>query len=287
MASILCIETGTDVCSVALALGGRTATLRESAAVRDHARMLAPFIEETLAEAGVVPAALDAVAVSMGPGSYTGLRIGVSLAKGMCYALGIPLIGVGSLLSLATVASERRQRDSLNLSTNHMSVRGPEQNADSDSHDGVPEGFRDTLLCPMIDARRMEVYAGVFDMALNPLSPVAAHIITADSFREFIPGSPDSSGISGGPVSPHPGDASGGESGAASGGHFTIFGDGAAKCVGILPPQVEYIDVQASAQGLIAAAEAACAAGRFEDVAYFEPFYLKDFVVTTTRKRFW
>jgi len=265
MASILCIETGTDVCSVALALGGRTATLRESAAVRDHARMLAPFIEETLAEAGVVPAALDAVAVSMGPGSYTGLRIGVSLAKGMCYALGIPLIGVGSLLSLATVAKEKI-----------LAADG-----------GSPEGFRDTLLCPMIDARRMEVYAGVFDMALNPLSPVAAHIITADSFREFIPGSPDSSGISGGPVSPHPGDASGGESGAASGGHFTIFGDGAAKCVGILPPQVEYIDVQASAQGLIAAAEAACAAGRFEDVAYFEPFYLKDFVVTTTRKRFW
>jgi len=228
MALILCIETSTDICSVAIARGGRVVALCESAAARDHARSLGPLVERALREAQVAPAALDAVAVSKGPGSYTGLRIGVSLAKGVCYALGIPLIGVGSLRSLARVALE--------------SLPDPEN----------------SLLCPMIDARRMEVYAQIFDWRLEPLSPVEAHIIDTESFSQFRP---------------------------HGGGEFLIFGDGALKCASTLAPRARYIDVKTSASGLVADAEVAFEAGRFEDTAYFEPFYLKDFVVTTTRKK--
>lgn len=266
MALILCIETGTDICSVALARDGRLLALHEGAAQRDHARSLAPFVDRALCGAGVAPGELDAVAVSKGPGSYTGLRIGVSFAKGMCYALGIPLIGVGSLLSLAAVAREQILEDTdaengrlvshglTATSRDRPSLRSPQ----SAATEATP--LDNTLLCPMIDARRMEVYAGVFDWRLDPLSPVEAHIIDAGSFSQFR---------------------------LAAGGEFLIFGDGAAKCAEALAPRARYIEVKPSARGLIAAAHAAFDAGTFEDTAYFEPFYLKDFVVTTTRKKLW
>lgn len=235
MALILCIETGTDTCSVALARDGQLVALCESAADRDHARNLGPYIDRALQMADLSVSQLDAVAVSKGPGSYTGLRIGVSLAKGMCYALDIPLVSVGSLRSLAAMAVEEF------------------------SNGGFPlADMERTLLCPMIDARRMEVYAGVFDWWLNPLSPVGAHIIDAESFSEFEP---------------------------EEGGEFIIFGDGAAKCAGVLSHRARYVDVKPSAHGLIADAQAAFDAARFEDTAYFEPFYLKDFVVTTRTTR--
>lgn len=233
MALILCIETATGVCSAALARDGELISLRESSEGRNHARNLGVYVHELLDSCDVSADDLDAVAVSSGPGSYTGLRIGVSLAKGICYASDIPLIAVDSLRSLAAVALEDHDAGILDI----------------DDIDSV-------MLCPMIDARRMEVYAEVFDTHLNTLSPVEAHIITPESFSEFI-----------------------------SRGEFVIFGDGAAKCVDTLPAGIKYVDVVASARGLVGAASEAFAVGRFEDTAYFEPFYMKDFVVTTSKKK--
>ncbi|MCD8174168.1 MAG: tRNA (adenosine(37)-N6)-threonylcarbamoyltransferase complex dimerization subunit type 1 TsaB [Alistipes sp.] len=227
MALILGIETGTDICSVSLSEEGRLLAVQGSDQGNDHARRLAPLIDEILTANGRNPADLKAVAVSSGPGSYTGLRIGVSTAKGLCFGLGIPLIGVGSLYSLASVAVEDK---------------------------GPAAG---TLLCPMIDARRMEVYAQVFDCVLEPRSEVGAHIIDGESFRKFIDRSE----------------------------RFIIFGNGAVKCHRVLSdPKVEFIDVRPSASGLVKAAWEKYRAGLFEDTAYFEPFYLKDFIVTASRK---
>lgn len=235
MALILGIETGTDICSVSLSRGDELVALRESEGGHDHARKLAVYIEEILRVNDCTPDELDAVAVGKGPGSYTGLRIGVSTAKGLCYGLGIPLIAVGSTEALAWVASEDYEAGILDI-----------------------DDWDNARLCPMIDARRMEVYAQVFDTAVNPLSPVGAHIVTAESFAEFI----------------------------RPGGEFVIFGNGAAKCADVLPREgVKLVDVTPSARGLVKPACNAYAAQQFEDIAYFEPFYLKDFVVTTSKKR--
>jgi len=240
MALILCIETGTDVCSVALARNGQSVALRESAEGRDHARLLGVYVDEILRSNGISPEKLDAVAVGKGPGSYTGLRIGVSLAKGMCYALGIPLVAVGSLEALVRVAA-------------------------GDLHDGrVAAGDAgEALFCPMIDARRMEVYTQVFDASLRPLTEVAAEVITPASFSDFLGNEA--------PLRP-----------------FLIFGNGAAKALAMLPSErVNYLDVSPSARGMAALAQEAFDAGRFEEVAYFEPFYLKDFIVLESTKKMW
>lgn len=235
MSLILSIETGTNICSVALARDNELIALRESAEGRDHARKVALYIDELLRENQYDPDELDAVAVSKGPGSYTGLRIGVSTAKGLCYALGIPLLSVSSTESLARVAAEDYEAGILDV-----------------------DDWANALLCPMIDARRMEVYAQVFDSALLPLTDVGAYVIDEGSFGEFI----------------------------GRGRGFVIFGDGAAKCVETLPRDgVQLIDVAPSARGLVEPAFEAFKAGRHEDVAYFEPFYLKDFVVTTSKKK--
>ncbi|MCL2562172.1 MAG: tRNA (adenosine(37)-N6)-threonylcarbamoyltransferase complex dimerization subunit type 1 TsaB [Rikenellaceae bacterium] len=236
MSLILGIETGTDVCSVSLARGRQLIALRESGEGYDHARLLATYIDEVLRSNDFVPEDLSAVAVSSGPGSYTGLRIGISTAKGLCYGLGIPLIAVGSLESLARVAAEDHEAGILDIAND-----------------------KTALLCPMIDARRMEVYAQVFDMRIEPQNEVGAYIIDSESFAEFRP----------------------------SGREFVIFGNGAAKCADMLSGAgVRFAEVAPSARGLVGPAFAAFEAGRFEDIAYFEPFYLKDFVVTTaTRAR--
>lgn len=232
MALILCIETGTDICSVGIVKDGELISLRESDSGRDHAKKVAVFVDELLTENDIDPQQIDAVAVGEGPGSYTGLRIGVSFAKGLCYGLGKPLIAVSSLASLAAVAIEDYNAGIIDI-----------------------ENWNSALLCPMIDARRMEVYTQVFDSKANPLSGVTAEVVDENTLAEHR----------------------------AATDHFVVFGSGAAKCAEILG--AELIDVTPSVRGMAAIAESKYAANDFADVAYFEPYYLKDFVVTTSKKR--
>ena len=234
MALILSIETGTDICSVALANDGELMALRESDEGRDHAKKVALFVDELLRETGVQPSDIDAIAVGKGPGSYTGLRIGVSFAKGMCYALDIPLIAIGSLDALAEVAREDFEAGILDIEE---------------------EDWTKAKLCPMVDARRMEVYAQVFDVEGRAQSDVVAEVVTEESFSEW-----------------------------RSKGKFVIFGNGAKKCAEMLP-DVIIEDVVPSARGIVRLAEEAFNAGKFEDLAYFEPFYLKDFIVIPSKKK--
>lgn len=267
MSLILCIETGTDICSVALARGGEIVALKESDPTgRDHARLTATFTDELLQQTGVKPEELTAVAVGKGPGSYTGLRIGVSFAKGLCFGLDIPLVAVGSLDALVEVAL-------MDYAADLQPVAVP------DPLPGIvfappvmPAPLQNAFLCPMIDARRMEVYAQVFDAQGNPLTPVTAEIITPDSFATWrgIGVSGALRGVS--------------EEDAVAGRPFVIFGNGAEKCLDLLPDAV-MIDVRPSARGLARLAQEALDAGRTEDIAYFEPFYLKDFVVTSSKKK--
>ncbi|MEG2478872.1 MAG: tRNA (adenosine(37)-N6)-threonylcarbamoyltransferase complex dimerization subunit type 1 TsaB, partial [Mucinivorans sp.] len=152
MARILCIESGTEICSVALAVDGELISLRESEAVRNHIHDLALYVREILQENDLDPSDdIDAVAVGAGPGSYTGLRISGSTAKGLCYGMKKPLIAIDSLRCLAAVA--RQEYDSGILTIEDPSM---------------------ALLVPMIDARRMEVYTAVYDMKLNELEPTSA-----------------------------------------------------------------------------------------------------------------
>ncbi len=232
MALILCIETGTDICSVGIAENGELISLRESDEGRDHARKVGVFVGEILRENRIDPEDLDAVAVGKGPGSYTGLRIGVSFAKGLCYGLRKPLIAVGSLDALCEVAREDHEAGILAV-----------------------EEWERAVLCPMVDARRMEVYTRLFDAQGRPLTEVAAEVIDAGSFAEWRAKGP-----------------------------FVIFGNGAAKCAEVLADAVT-VPVTPSARGLARLAQAAYDRNEFADTAYFEPFYLKNFVATTSRKK--
>ena len=234
MSLILCIETGTDICSAGIARDGELLSLRESAEGRDPARKIALFVDELLRETGIAPEDLDAVAVGKGPGSYTGLRIGVSFAKGLCYALQIPLVAVGSLDALTEVAREDYEAGIIAV-----------------------DNWESARLCPMVDARRMEVYAQVFDAGGKALSDVSAEVVDSESFRQWRNGDDRP---------------------------FVIFGNGSAKCAEVLADAVR-IDVAPSARGLARPAQQLLDEGRTEDVAYFEPFYLKDFVVTTSKKK--
>ena len=232
MSLILCIETGTDICSVGIARDGELMSLRESDQGRDHAKQVAVFVDELLRETGVKPDELDAVAVGMGPGSYTGLRIGVSFAKGLCYGLNIPLLAVGSLEALTDVAIKDYEAGIIQV-----------------------EGWDEAFLCPMVDARRMEVYTQIFNSRCEAQSEVSAEIITEDSFSQW-----------------------------RATGKLVIFGNGAAKCQEMLPDAI-YIDVAPSARGLTRIAHQLFEAGKTVDIAYFEPFYLKDFVVIPSKKK--
>ena len=227
MGRILHIETATRVCSVALSRGGELLAIRESEEKNIHSSVITLFIDEVMKETGMGFRDLDAVSVSKGPGSYTGLRIGISTAKGICYAADKPLIAIGTLEALAWGA-----RDMLRQKGR-----------------GVGEGI---LFCPMIDARRMEVYNALYDHELLEIRETKAEIITAASFQEYL-----------------------------SSKQIWFTGDGAEKCRDIFSdhPNAHFTDhPMPSAKYLIALAEDRYRAGQFEDTAYFEPFYLKDFI---------
>lgn len=228
MSCILHIETSTAVCSVAVSEDGQNIFVKEDFQGPSHATLLGGFVDEALSliDSHAIP--LDAVAVSCGPGSYTGLRIGVSMAKGVCYGCEVPLIGVPTLEVLAVPVLLYHE---------------------------LPD---DALICPMIDARRMEVFAAIYDRALNIVRKTSADIIDENSYLDHL--------------NEHP---------------VYFFGNGAIKCrEKITHPNARFIEnIHPLAKMMFPLAEKAMANEKFEDVAYFEPFYLKEFIATVPRKR--
>ncbi len=232
MATILHIETATQLCSVALSKDGQVISFRESDEKNAHSRVLTTFIEELQAEAGIEIAAIDAVAVSMGPGSYTGLRIGVSTAKGLCYALGKPLISVSTLQAMAY-----GMRKTLKPGTGQKTEK--------------------IIFCPMIDARRMEVYTALYDFSLNMIGQINAMIIDENAFSDYFVNH-----------------------------HLVFAGDGSDKCADLFQDTKKATWLRgfnASSTFMIEFAENKFLKKEFENVAYFEPFYLKDFIAGIPR----
>jgi tRNA threonylcarbamoyladenosine biosynthesis protein TsaB len=235
MALILNLETSTRICSVALALDGELLGLKESREDKSHASLLAGFIKALLKENNRAVSDLDAVAVSKGPGSYTGLRIGVSTAKGLAYAAGIQLISVDTLSALASGM----------VQTHPV----PDE--------AIPQEGS-FFLCPMIDARRMEVYTAVFHPNGEILEPISAKIIREHSYTDLLAKN-----------------------------QVVFFGEGAAKCKSMIQhPNAIFLEgIEASASFMVPLAESAWEQKKFEDVAYFEPFYLKDFIATIPKNK--
>jgi tRNA threonylcarbamoyladenosine biosynthesis protein TsaB len=232
MAFILNIETATPLCSVALSRDGKILSLRETLEEKSHASKLTVFIEEMLLEENTSISDLDAVAVGKGPGSYTGLRIGVSTAKGLCYGANKPLIAVSTL---------------------HIMFK----NAVAKSDDTLKHSSGRVLYCPMIDARRMEVFTCILDAQGNEVENVTAKIIDKDTFTTFLEENT-----------------------------MVFFGSGMEKCRDVLlhPNAVLIPDVHPVSSALAGLAEEAYSNQLFENIAYFEPFYLKDFVATVSKK---
>ena len=222
MSRILHIETSTQACSVAVSEDGHNLFTQEDMEGPNHNIKLGLFVDEALSFADSHALPLDAVAVSCGPGSYTGLRIGVSMAKGVCYGRNLKLIGLPTLEVMCVPVLLY--------------------------HEEIEE---EALLCPMIDARRMEVYAAIYDRALHTVRPTLADIVTPECYLEYLEKGP-----------------------------VYFFGNGAEKCrETIVHPNARFIDaIRPLAQHMCPLAEKAIALEKFEDVAYFEPFYLKEFV---------
>jgi tRNA threonylcarbamoyladenosine biosynthesis protein TsaB len=232
MSNFLLIETATEVCSVALAVDGRIVDRKESKEGQNHAKMAAVFVDELLSTNKIRPSQLNAVAVSKGPGSYTGLRIGVSLAKGLCFASQVPLIAVGTLEAMAS----------------HIALHQEQYGLDAG---------REKWYCPLMDARRMEVYYTLVDQEGQPVKEVSSEIVHEQSFQQEL-----------------------------NGRQIVFFGNGAAKCRNIIThPHAVFVDgISASAQFMLKLTQDAYNKKQFEDVAYFEPFYLKNFVATVSAK---
>lgn len=228
MSCILHIETSTEVCSVSVSEDGVTIFSQEDFAGQQHAIKLGSFVDEALSFINSHAIPLDAVAVSCGPGSYTGLRIGVSMAKGICYGQDLPLIGVPTLKILCVPVLL--------------------------FHD-LPEN---ALLCPMIDARRMEVYAALYDRSLQVIRETAADIVDEDTYLEYLEKQP-----------------------------VYFFGNGSGKCrEKITHPNAHFIEnIRPLAKMMFPLAEKAIAENDFKDVAYFEPYYLKEFVATKSKSK--
>ncbi len=226
MERIILIETSTALCSVALAENSEVVSYKESSAPKAHASLTAVFIDEILKERGLTIADCDAVCVSMGPGSYTGLRVGVSTAKGLCFGSGKPLLAVGTLDTLVAQAAAELSKDS-------------------------------SYIIPMVDARRMEVYTAVFTPDGTQLTETAPVIVDETSFAEYLEAGP-----------------------------VLFIGDGAGKCAGVIRhPNARFLQCHPNAAAMLAPALKAYRSARFEDTAYFEPFYLKEFVATVSKKK--
>lgn len=228
MPNIIHIETSTEVCSVALSSDGVVKFHRQNFEGPSHAALLGDYVQECITHARENQIELHAVAVSGGPGSYTGLRIGVSEAKGLCFGLNLPLIAVSTLELLCCTAMFRVDIE------------------------------EDALICPMIDARRMEVYAAVYNERLEAVMPVGAYIVDESTFAEIL-----------------------------SQRKVIFCGNGAAKCRDVINhPNAIFVDgVYPLATGMLALAERAFTRQEFSDVAYYEPFYLKEFVATTPKNK--
>lgn len=227
MSIILGIETSTKVCSIAISKNNQLLAMEEVGGAYTHAENVNPFIEKVVKKAGINFSDIDAIAVSKGPGSYTGLRIGVSSAKGLCYALNKPLIAIDTLQAMALRMTKQ--------STN-----------------------KNLLFCPMIDARRMEVYTAIYDANNELIEPISAKIIDENSFDEVL--------------TSH---------------KVMFFGDGASKCKAVLEGNSNALfddDTLPSAIEINELASKKLNNNELEDVAYFEPFYLKDFIATTPKK---
>lgn len=225
---LLLIETGTTVCSVAVSLGRDKSDEIVVREPRSHAKVIGTIINEILERNSLSIDSIDGVVVSEGPGSYTGLRVGVSIAKGICYGAGKPLIAINSLLLLARLVIESGAISST-----------------------------DTIICPLLDARRDEVYAQKFDSSGNSISQTEAVVLDGNSFKEDL-----------------------------DKGAVIFAGDGAAKASKLFShTNATFLEMESLASGMIVPAFEAFAAGKFVDTAYFEPFYLKDFIVGTTKKR--
>ena len=222
MSCILHIETSTNVCSVAVSEDGKVIFDKADRTGNNHAEALGSFVDEAMSFADSHAIPLDAVAVSSGPGSYTGLRIGVSMAKGVCYALNLPLLSVPTLGLMCVPVLLRNE-----------------------------EIEDEALLCPMIDARRMEVYAALYDRALKPVRGVQADVVDADTYRQWLEDRP-----------------------------VYFFGNGAAKCMDTINhPNAHLIEgIEPVAKWMMPLAERKMLNDIHEDVAYFVPYYLKDFV---------
>ena len=228
MSCILNIETSTDVCSVAISDNGQVIFNKEDHSGPNHAVKLGVYVDEALSFIDAHGIPLEAVAVSCGPGSYTGLRIGVSMAKGICYGRDVKLISIPTLELMA------------------VPVLIGEHPAEEDA-----------LIVPMLDARRMEVYAKVMDCALKEVRPIQADIVDADTYKEYL-----------------------------DRGTVYFFGNGAEKCMEVINhPNARLVKgIEPLAKNMAPLAEKRFVEGKFEDVAYFVPFYLKDFVAKMPKK---
>lgn len=228
MSCIINIETSTNVCSVAVSQDGACIFHQEDLEGPNHAVVLGVFVEEALSFIDHHAIPLDAVAVSCGPGSYTGLRIGLSMAKGICYGRDVKLIAVPTLELLCVPLL--------------LGEQIAEENA---------------LLCPMLDARRMEVYAQLFDRSLRVVRPISADIVEADTYQDYLAAAP-----------------------------VYFFGNGAEKCREVIVhPHARFVkNIVPLAQNMFPLAEKCLANEQFENVAYFVPFYLKDFVAKEAKK---
>ena len=229
MSCILNIETSTDVCSVAISDNGQVIFNKEDHSGPNHAVKLGVYVDEALSFIDAHGISLEAVAVSCGPGSYTGLRIGVSMAKGICYGRDVKLISIPTLELMA------------------VPVLLGEHPAEEDA-----------LIVPMLDARRMEVYAKVMDRALKEVRPIQADIVDAETYKEYL-----------------------------DRGTVYFFGNGAEKCMEVINhPNARLVKgIEPLAKNMAPLAEKRFVEGKFEDVAYFVPFYLKDFVSKMPKKR--